>query len=97
MGTHSFFEWWVLAFFQSWNPEGLLLLCSKLFLLSLAHIYTIDRGGDQNMQGIECYALKIFKIEKTPTPHDWRNFPKNASNPDFFSYRFPFTIEATCG
>ena len=76
MGTRSFFEWWVLAFFQSWNPEGLLLLCSKLFLLSLAHIYTIIRGGDQNKQGIECYALKIFKIEKSPTPHDWTNRPK---------------------
>ena len=75
MGTHSFFEWWVLAFFQSWNPEGLLLLCSKLFLLSLAHIYTITRGGDQNKQGIECYALKIFMIEKTPTPNDRTNPP----------------------
>ena len=45
-----------------------MLLCSKLFLLSLAHINTITRGGDKNMQGIECYALKIFMIEKTPTP-----------------------------
>ena len=68
MGIHPFFQWWVLAFFQSWNPEGLLLLCSKLFSLSLAHIYTITRGGDQNKQGIECNALKIFMIEKTPTP-----------------------------
>ena len=68
-GRHPFFRWWVLAFFRSWNSEGLLLLRSKLFLLSPAPIRTNTRGGDQNMQGIGCYALKISMTEKTPTPH----------------------------
>ena len=73
IGRHPFFRWWVLAFFRSWNSEGLLLLRSKLFLLSPAPIHTNTRGGDQNMQGIGCYALKISMIEKTPTPHHRKN------------------------
>ena len=72
-GRHLFVRWWVLAFFRSWNSEGLLLLRSKLFLLSPAPIHTNTRGGDQNMQGIGCYALKISMIEKTPTPHHRKN------------------------
>ena len=48
--------------------EGLLLLRSELCLLSPAPIHTNTRGGDQNMQGIGCYAQKISMIEKTPTP-----------------------------
>ena len=44
----------VLAFFRSWNLGGLLLLRSKLFLLSPAPIQANTRGGDQNMQGIAC-------------------------------------------
>ena len=51
----------------------MMLLRSKLFLLSPAPIQTKTRGGDQNMQGIECYAPKISMIEKTPTPHDRTN------------------------
>ena len=50
-----------------------MLLRSKLFLLSPAPIHTNTRGGDQNMQGIGCYALKISMIEKTPTPHHRKN------------------------
>ena len=88
----------MLAFFQSWNPEGLFLLCSKLFLLSrLKFTLLLGPGGDQNMQGIECYAQKLFMIKKTPTPHDRTNHPVNDSNRDFVGYTFPFTIEATCG
>ena len=30
-GRDSFFWWWDVGFFRSWNPEELLLLCSKLF------------------------------------------------------------------
>ena len=44
----------VFAFFRSWNLGGLLLLRSKLFLLSPAPIQANTRGGDQNMQGIGC-------------------------------------------
>ena len=82
LGRHPFFRWWVLAFFRSWNSEGLLLLRSKLFLLSPAPIHTNTRGGDQNMQGIGCYALKISMIEKTPTPHH----RKNAALPVFLAF-----------
>ena len=39
----------VLAFFRSWNLGGLLLLRSKLFLLSPAPIQANTRGGDQKM------------------------------------------------
>ena len=86
-GRHLSFRWWVLAFFRSWNSEGLLLLRSKLFLLSPAPIHTNTRGGDQNMQGIGSYALKISMIEKTPTPHH----RKNAALP-FFSISIPISI-----
>ena len=44
----------VLAFFRSWNLGGLLLLRSKLLLLSPAPIQANTRGGDQNMQRIGC-------------------------------------------
>ena len=74
----------MLAFFRSWNPEGLLQLCSKLILLSPAPIQTNIKSGDQNLLSIrsqnpEKYPwstkhptiekTQISKINKTPTTH----------------------------
>ena len=71
-------------FFRSWNPEGLLQLCSKLILLSPAPIQTNIKSGDQNLLSIrsqnpEKYPwstkhptiekTQISKIDKTPTTH----------------------------
>ena len=64
-GKDSFFQWWDVGFFWSWNPERLLLLCSKLFYcLRLPFNPILQDWQSANTPPSEIHSTANFNVDK---------------------------------